>query len=481
MERKVSLRARIFISMIVLTLFSLSLIVIVTYVQYNAQDEGYNTRRILRKETQVKNHLNYVFERDSSFFSWTQNPQAYRTVFQSIAAIHKVTFGLYSLSGEPLFFSYVESDAQTLGDPLPSEFLKALYQAKDQRIGQQTQQEKGKFQAAYSVLLNEENQPYALLYFPYFEDVSISTSELNIFIRRVFQISLFMLIITFSFAFLLSGFITQPIESLRDKIAKTRLLKKNDRITLEYASKEIDALVHSYNSMLDALEESAERLAKNEREQAWQEMAKQVAHEIKNPLTPMRLTVQSFQQRFDPQDHNSLQRLNDFTQTMIEQIDTMSNVASAFSDFATLPQSKIKQEDMVEITRLATEIFSSEHLELHLPDSPILWPMDRTQWIRVLTNVLQNAFQAIPAGRTPLVKVSLFVEDQKLKLMIEDNGNGIAVDDFDKVFEPRFTTKTGGMGLGLGIVKNIITSLNGTIYFDSVPEQGTTFYITLNQ
>ena len=172
-----------------------------------------------------------------------------------------------------------------------------------------------------------------------------------------------MMIITFSFAFLLSGFITRPIESLRAKIEKTGLLQGNERIVLDYASKEIDSLASSYNRMLDALEDSAEKLAKNEREQAWQEMAKQVAHEIKNPLTPMRLTVQSFQQRFDPTDENSLEKLNDFSTSIIQQIDIMSNVASAFSDFATLPQPKITEEDITEITRRATEIFIHQFLK----------------------------------------------------------------------------------------------------------------------
>ena len=125
--------------------------------------------------------------------------------------------------------------------------------------------------------------------------------------------------------------------------------------------------------MLDALESSAEKLAKSEREQAWQEMAKQVAHEIKNPLTPMRLTIQSFQQRFDPSAENSLDKLNDFSKTLIEQIDTMSRVASAFSDFATLPQPNILEEDIAEITRLATEIFDNATIQLDLPSRAILF------------------------------------------------------------------------------------------------------------
>ncbi len=233
--------------------------------------------------------------------------------------------------------------------------------------------------------------------------------------------------------------------------------------------------------MLDALEDSAEKLAKSEREQAWQEMAKQVAHEIKNPLTPMRLTIQSFQQRFDPTEENSSQKLNDFSQTLIEQIDTMSRVASAFSDFATLPQPNITNEDITEITRLATEIFDSADIRLNLPAKSVSWPIDRTQWIRVMTNLIQNAIQAVPQGVTPLIELSMSVSKERLKVQIKDNGSGISQEDIPHVFEPKFTTKTGGMGLGLAIVKNIISSFNGTIDFKTTSGNGTTFFIELKR
>ncbi|MDC1434267.1 two-component sensor histidine kinase, partial [Flavobacteriaceae bacterium] len=289
-KRKISLRTRIFFSMIVLTIFSLLLILVASYIQYENQSEDYNLRRLIRKETQVKNHLNYLMHRDSSFHQIAAHKEKSQQDFSSIATIHKVEYALYTLSGEPLFFSYVEG---VQGHKLAPSILNELFNDQRQRIGLLNEAERGKFQSSYSVLKDYMDQPYVILYFPYFEDISFSTTELNIFLTRVFQISLLMMVITFAFAFLLSGFITGPIESLRKKIDQTALLKGNERISLNNASKEIDTLVNSYNSMLDALEMSAEKLARSEREQAWQEMAKQVAHEIKNPLTPMRLTIQS--------------------------------------------------------------------------------------------------------------------------------------------------------------------------------------------
>ncbi len=478
---KISLRSRIFFSMIVLTIFSLLLILFASYLQYNSQSEDYNLRRLLRKETQVKTHLNYLMQRDTAYQDIQPKKATYQEEFASIAAIHKVQYALFTLEGEPLFYSYAATDQETDNYRLSKEVITPLFQAQDLRLLQQNQAEKGKFQSSYSVLLDDQQQAYVILFFPYFEDISFSTTELNTFLTRVYQISLLMTIITFSFAFLLSGFITRPIENLRSKIDKIDLLKRNERVSLENSSKEIESLVHSFNSMLDALENSAEKLARSEREQAWQEMAKQVAHEIKNPLTPMRLTIQSFQQRFDPAAENSFEKLNDFSKILIEQIDTMSRVASAFSDFATLPQPKIVVEDIAEITRLATEIFDTANIQLHLPEKAILWPIDRTQWIRVMTNLIQNALQAVPQGTVPLIELKMRATKQKLMVHISDNGAGISPEDIPRVFEPKFTTKTGGMGLGLAIVKNIISSFNGTIDFSSSKKEGTTFYIELNR
>ena len=159
----------------------------------------------------------------------------------------------------------------------------------------------------------------------------------------------------------------------------------------------------------------------------------------------------------------------------------MSRVASAFSDFATLPQPNITSEDITEITRLATEIFDSADIKLNFPDKAVMWPIDRTQWIRVMTNLIQNAIQAVPEGVTPLIELTMTVTKKRLNIHVKDNGSGISPEDIPHVFEPKFTTKTGGMGLGLAIVKNIISSFNGRIDFKTTVGNGTTFYIELKR
>ena len=174
-------------------------------------------------------------------------------------------------------------------------------------------------------------------------------------------------------------------------MVKQGYLKKNEKIYLSNATKEIDSLVNSYNKMIDDLEDSAERLAKTEREQAWQEMAKQVAHEIKNPLTPMRLTVQSFQKNSGTKKGDDQKdKLNDFCDTLIEQIDTMSNVATSFSDFATLPKTQLEKTDIVEATKKVVEIFEQNNISLETSSENIFIKLDKEQWIRVMTNFDQE-------------------------------------------------------------------------------------------
>ena len=338
----------------------------------------------------------------------------------------------------------------------------------------------GKFQASYSVLKNDIGEKYAILFFPYFQDVSFAESELNVFLSTLYQIYFIMLVVAIVLAYFISRYVTRSIETIRLKIGQAGLLKKNEKIYLSNATKEIDSLVNSYNKMIDDLEDSAERLAKTEREQAWQEMAKQVAHEIKNPLTPMRLTVQSFQKNSGTKKgEDQKDKLNDFCDTLIEQIDTMSNVATSFSDFATLPKTQLEKTDIVEATKKVVEIFEQNNISLETSSENIFIKLDKEQWIRVMTNLIKNSIQAIPHDREPVINVKITESLKTVKVTVSDNGLGVSKNNRDKIFEPKFTTKSDGMGLGLGIVRSIINSHRGKISYKSKSKKGTDFKISL--
>lgn len=229
--------------------------------------------------------------------------------------------------------------------------------------------------------------------------------------------------------------------------------------------------------MIDELEDSAVQLARSEREQAWREMAKQVAHEIKNPLTPMRLTVQNFQRKFDPTDENIHTKVSEYSKTLIQQIDTMSSIASAFSNFAKMPAQQNETLNVVNITKLALDIFNENYIVFTADAEEIIAEFDRTQLIRVVTNLVKNGIQAIPEDTTPQVLVNVGQDDTNVVITVADNGAGISEENRSKIFEPKFTTKTSGMGLGLAMVKNIVETYKGTISFTSETDKGTVFKV----
>jgi nitrogen fixation/metabolism regulation signal transduction histidine kinase len=258
------------------------------------------------------------------------------------------------------------------------------------------------------------------------------------------------------------------------------LNQKNEKIHLEANSKEINLLIKAYNQMVDELEKSALKLAQSEREEAWREMAKQVAHEIKNPLTPMRLTVQSFQRRFSPDDPNVNQKMKDYSETLIQQIDTMSAVASAFSNFASMPAQQNETLNVVEVVELALDIFNENNI-IFEPEYPeIISKIDRTQLVRIITNLVKNAIQSIPEFQEhKQIKVVVKKVLNNVLITVEDNGVGISPIDINRIFQPKFTTKNSGMGLGLGIIKNIIENYKGTITFETEYGIGTRFIVSL--
>jgi nitrogen fixation/metabolism regulation signal transduction histidine kinase len=225
------------------------------------------------------------------------------------------------------------------------------------------------------------------------------------------------------------------------------------------------------------LDESVEKLSKSNKEQAWREMAKQVAHEIKNPLTPMKLSVQSFQRSFDINDPNINNKLDEFIQTLIQQIETMSSIASAFSNFAEMPAQLGEKINIIQTVKLALEIFNEKQIEFYSDINDVQVNIDRAQMVRIITNLIKNALQACESIENPLIQVIIKKKKNNVFIDIKDNGTGISTPIRNKIFEPNFTTKSSGMGLGLGMVKNIVNSYDGEITFTSKVNHGTTFSI----
>jgi nitrogen fixation/metabolism regulation signal transduction histidine kinase len=239
--------------------------------------------------------------------------------------------------------------------------------------------------------------------------------------------------------------------------------------------------VDEYNQMIDELVKSADLLARSERETAWREMARQVAHEIKNPLTPMKLSVQHLERAWKDHSSDWDERLKRFIKTMTEQIESLSAIASEFSDFAKMPVTQPENIDLNEILENVKELYqdtSRIRFEFRY-DSRVPHTIlgDRKQLLRVFTNLTNNAVQAIGNKEEGIISIELESEDTKYSLKISDSGGGISTEQSDRIFQPNFTTKSGGMGLGLAIVKSIIHSLGGEISFVSKEGSGTTFIL----
>jgi signal transduction histidine kinase len=302
------------------------------------------------------------------------------------------------------------------------------------------------------------------------------------FVGNLLNLYVFLLIIASAFAIVVARSITNPLLEMGQKLRRTHLGKNEP---LEWDSQdEIGQLISAYNDMIVQLEESTEKLRQSEREGAWREMAKQVAHEIKNPLTPMKLSIQHLQraQQADPERAKAL--IGRVAQTVIEQIDGLAHIATAFSNFAKMPQAQLEvvelNQVMASVYALFTENNSSQTtFRLQMEPFAVMVLADPKQLTRVFNNLIKNALQALPDDCQGIIEISLRTDQGEAIVRIKDNGSGIPEEVRSKVFQPNFTTKSSGMGLGLAMCKNMIEDMGGKIYFETEEEVGTSFFVRL--
>lgn len=452
----------------------------ISIIQFKNEARDYHQERLDRKEFAIKEHINYVLSTTTYPLTPENLPLIFKDKIHELSDIHNLEINIYSLKGKLLKSSKASFSIDKVAPPIPNYILKLVQSSVEKRYVDIKNSNGIKNRSAYSQIKDDKFKPLGILNIPYVEDDGFYETELQQFLVRLSQVYSIMLIIAFALAYFLASYITKSLKTISDKINETSLNQKNEKIVIEANSREINSLITAYNKMVDKLEESATMLAQSEREQAWREMAKQVAHEIKNPLTPMRLTVQSFQRKFDSNDPNLVQKLDDYSKTLIQQIDTMTAVASAFSNFASMPAQQNELLNIVDVVELALDIFNEDFIVFKSEKEEIITQMDRTQLIRIITNLVKNAIQAIPEDQQEK-QVLVTVSDKKnqVEISVTDNGIGIEEEVRAYIFEPKFTTKTSGMGLGLGIIKNIIENYKGTITFETELGKGTTFTVLL--
>jgi nitrogen fixation/metabolism regulation signal transduction histidine kinase len=342
----------------------------------------------------------------------------------------------------------------------------------------------GKLQylSAYVPFFNAENKVIAYLNLPYFRMQSVLAKEISNLIVAVINFTLLLIVITMSLAVFISGRLTSPLSMLRKGLETVAVGKKSEHLTY-IGNDEIGELVKQYNRMVDEIEESTHKLANSEREYAWREMAKQIAHEIKNPLTPMKLNVQQLFKSWNDKVPDFGKMLERFTRNQIEYIDNLSSIASAFSAFAKMPVTNPVEVNILDQIRITLELFKNTDnvtFSVEWPhESKIVIYADKEQLNGVFSNLIKNGIQSISTGVKGHIGLRLEVKSDKVIVSVSDNGSGIPAELKKNLFTPNFTTKSSGMGLGLSIAKKYIESANGRIWFDSEVGKGSVFYFEL--
>jgi nitrogen fixation/metabolism regulation signal transduction histidine kinase len=447
-------------------------IAILTIPQYEEQSNKYHEQRLERKKSQLQRSISYIFQNTPSTLNQIQLDSVFKEKIFQIADVQNVNFNIYNLDGSLLNSTLIGAE-----NKINDLVLLKLKNSEELSIIQKTTINNVQYRSSYSLILDNLSNPIWILNLPYYDDDQLNSYELNSFIAIFGKVYFLILIIAIIFSYLISVYITKSLSEIGKKIKQTRLDKTNTKIQIKARSKEVNILVESYNKMVEMLNDSVKKLSKSNKEQAWREMAKQVAHEIKNPLTPMRLSIQSFQRNFDKNDSKFKSRLDEFSKTLIQQIDTMSTIASAFSNFAEMPAQQGEKINIIETTKLALKIFKENYIVFSSEFKDLQVRIDRTQMVRIITNLIKNALEACELIKEPKVQVIIEKKKKEVLISVIDNGEGISKELKNKIFEPKFTTKTSGMGLGLGMVKNLVDSYDGRISVRSKIDSGTTFSI----
>ncbi len=304
---------------------------------------------------------------------------------------------------------------------------------------------------------------------------------INRFVSTLLNVYLFLFLIASAVAIYLSESITRPLEALRQRLKNFRLGKKNEALDYQ-GNDEISELIQNYNELIIQTENSANIMAMTERDMAWREMARQVAHEIKNPLTPMKLRVQHLLHSLQSRPDDALEMVERVSATIIEQIDNLSHIASEFSNFGKLPSATNEKIIINDVVSSVHDLFRKrDDLQVHLytPLDEMYVFADRYHLIRVLTNLIKNGIQAIPQERTGRVEIRLYKQEENAIISVKDNGVGIPPEMQEKVFYPNFTTKNSGTGLGLAICSNLVELCQGKLYFETVVGKGTEFFVEI--
>ncbi|PIQ20033.1 MAG: histidine kinase [Cytophagales bacterium CG18_big_fil_WC_8_21_14_2_50_42_9] len=409
---------------------------------------------------------------------------ALREEVSNIANLTEADLNIYDHTGklinssQPLIF-----EAGLLSRYMNPEAFADIKENHAQRILLREQTGAISFNALYLPLpsVHQENGVDGFIGIPFFDSEKELDSKLIQLLTTIMNIFAAMFIFFLVITNWAARALTVPLMLVTQKLKQTTLTGKNEMLEYQSAD-EIGILVNEYNQMLLKLEENKNELAIREKEAAWREMARQVAHEIKNPLTPMKLSLQYLQKAIAEKRDNMEALISKISQTLITQIEILSDIATSFSNFTALPDLKPEKLNISSVLKQSLDLHSNPaevHITTDIQEGDFEVMADENILMRSFNNLIINAIQAIPSNRRPQIKVSLQAKYGHVLISFEDNGCGVPADIRHKIFVPNFSTKFTGSGIGLAVVKKGIESAGGRIWFETEENVGTTFYIEL--
>jgi signal transduction histidine kinase len=478
---KPSMRFRVQFWVLALIVSSYILVGAVTlYTSYQNADKVYESllhQKLKAVQSNIEHDIN---------LSKSCNVSTLADIADSVGVIHNIELSLYDTVGN--LINLAQKDIikdciiNTKINPVAQHVI--LYKEKNSYF-QAEKLGKESYQAGYAPIWDPISRKLvAIATISNYHREKIQVSDASDFIGAILSVYVLMLIVAIFLSHITVNVINAPITEIGDKLSSVKLGMPNERLPWD-SEDELGDLIKEYNQMITKLEASTIVIKQSERESAWREMAKQVAHEIKNPLTPMKLSIQYLEYQYQNDPENTGGLIKRISKTLLEQIENMAQIANEFANYAKMPKTENKTLVINDLVHDTYSLFMKEErddieVKLFLPTERIVVFTDKNQMSRVVLNLIKNATQAIPEDRAGEVRVSLSLKNEKTALIsVQDNGEGIHEDFRQKVFMPSFTTKRSGTGLGLAMCKNIVTGAGGEIYFHTTFGEGSEFCIEL--
>lgn len=472
---KTSLSVRIFLGMFGVIIVIAISILLITINHYSQQTNQYHQDLLNRKEQTVLALIDY----EIIDYSIDENKEGIIEILQNkilkFQDISKMDIIIYDIRGNYIESTQVKAPKYKV---IPSDILKALDQNEYYKDYPTADEKDDNLYSTFNYLKNVRGERIGIINLPYYTNDSFLEEDKQSLLKLFGAVLLFVIVFGGLISWRISRQITNRLRVFATKIRSTEVVGNTAPLYYE-GNDEIRILVDSYNDMLKKLKEQSQQIATIEREEAWRDLAKQVAHEVKNPLTPMKLMIQNYQRKFDVNDERLEEKTKNLTAALLDQINTMSTIAEAFSDFARMPDRNDETINIVKVIENCLSIFPEKHITFLPSHAEVMHRIDKVYLNRIITNLTKNALQSVPHNRKPDVRISVEKKHNRLVIKISDNGLGIPAEIGNKIFTPKFTTKNSGMGIGLSMVKKIVEDYNGVIRFVSEENRGTTFIINL--